>query len=96
MQIWIAFLLLAGVSAATTNPRFSDLVVHESIVRVPDGFTRVSSAPVNQSLNLRIALANSNMDGLLEAFYAVSDPSNPLYGQHLSKEEVRFCAKNHY
>ena len=78
-------MLIAGAHASA---KFSNLVVRESITSAPDGFTQVSPAPGDQILNLRIALANSNMDGLVEVFYAVSTPGNPSYGQHLSKEEV--------
>lgn len=88
MHVWIILLptLLAGTYA---SPRFSDLVAHESIPCAPNGFTRLTSALTNQTLNLRIALSNSNMSGLEDMLYAVSTPGSPLYGQHLSKGEVR-------
>ena len=85
MHAWSLLLLIAGAYA---SPMFSNLVVHESIPNAPRGFTQMDSAPANQTLNLRIALSNSDMAGLEEVFYAVSTPGNALYGQHLSKEEV--------
>lgn len=78
-------LLLSGTYATS---QFSDLVVHEIISGAPNGFTRLSSAPSNQTLNLRVALANANITGLEDILYAVSTPTSPLYGHHLSKEEV--------
>ena len=86
MYTWPILLLTAGAYA---SPQFSNLVVHESISDAPDGFTRLSSAPANQTLNLRIALANSNMTGLEDMLYAVSTPGSSQYGHFLSKEAVR-------
>lgn len=83
-----SLLILLLLSGAFASSQFSDLIVHESIPSVPNGFMRVSSAPANQALNIRIALANSNMAGLEDMLYAVSTPGSPLYGQHLSKEEA--------
>lgn len=83
-----SLLILLLLSRAYASTPFSDLVVHESIPRIPNGFMLLSSAPANQTLNLRIALANANMTGLEDMLYAVSTPTSPLYGQHLSKEEV--------
>lgn len=77
--------LATGTHASS---QFSNLVVHESIPSAPNGFTRLSSAPANQTLHLRIALSNSNITGLEDMLYAVSSPGSPLYGQHLSKEAV--------
>ena len=91
MHAWSLLLLIAGAYAST---QFSTLSVHESIPSAPDGFTLLSPAPENQTLKLRIALASSNMTGLEEMLYAVSTPSNSLYGQYLSKEEVRNALMN--
>lgn len=82
-------LILLSLSGAYASSKFSDLVIHESIPSAPNGFTRLSDAPSDKTLNLRIALANSNITGLENMLYAVSTPSSPMYGQHLSKEEVR-------
>lgn len=88
MHPWSIIFPVLTASAYVSLP-FSNLVVHESIQSVPNGFTRVASAPANQTLNLRLAPTNTNMTGLEELLYAVSTPGSPLYGQHLSKEEVR-------
>lgn len=64
------------------------MVVHEKRQGVPNGFVTASVAPADQILNLRIALVQNDMPGLEKALFDVSTPDNPLYGQHLTKEEV--------
>lgn len=64
------------------------MVVHEKRQGVPDGFVAASVAPADQILNLRIALVQTDMPGLEKALFEVSTPDSPLYGQHLTKEEV--------
>lgn len=85
------FLLLASfVAAVSANPVFRNLVVHEQRQGVPDGFVTTGSAPSDQVLNLRIALVQSDMAGLEKALFDVSTPDSPLYGQHLTKEQVSY------
>lgn len=76
--------VLAGVAAAAATT-FS---VHELRQTIPSGFTKVGPAPPQTMLNLRIALAQSDPDGVVDALYRVSDPDSDAYGQYLSKEEV--------
>ncbi|CCM00835.1 uncharacterized protein FIBRA_02877 [Fibroporia radiculosa] len=52
------------------------------------GFTLVGAAPSDTTLNIRIALAQSDSAGLDAALYDVSTPTSPNYGHHLSKEEA--------
>lgn len=80
-------LLLSFVTLVIATPL--NLVVHEKIDSVPDGFLHNGPAPDATTLNLRINLASSDMAGLEKSLYDVSTPDSPLYGQHLSKEEVR-------
>ena len=87
IRAWLTQLLVLGAFASS---HFSNHIVHESRYSAPNGFSRLSTASANQTLDLRIALANSNISGLEEMLYAASTPGNSLYGQHLSKEEVRF------
>lgn len=56
---------------------------------LPSGFTHVGPAPKNQVLNLRLGMVQSDPAGIEKALMAVSTPSSPSYGKHLSKEEVR-------
>ncbi|ETW78234.1 serine protease S53 [Heterobasidion irregulare TC 32-1] len=62
--------------------------VHERRDAPPSGFVNSGSASAEQTLTLRLALVQSDAQGLEGALYAVSTPGSPQYGQHLSKEEV--------
>ncbi|KAI0927797.1 hypothetical protein AcW1_005223 [Taiwanofungus camphoratus] len=64
------------------------LQVHEARDSTPNGYTLAGPASPDTVLNLRIALVESNPDGLIDALYDVSIPSSAKYGQHLSKAEV--------
>ncbi|KAJ7129883.1 family S53 protease [Mycena crocata] len=79
---------ILGVSSADPTAGRRTMVLQESIAAVPSGFTHAGSVPPEQEITLRIALTQSNIAGLQERTYAVSDPANPLYGQHISPEEV--------
>ncbi|TFK32816.1 family S53 protease-like protein [Crucibulum laeve] len=84
-----AFLYFATfIAAASASPAFRNLLVHEQRDSIPDGFVKTAAAPADRVLNLRIALAQTDMAGLEKALFDVSTPGNALYGQHLSKEEV--------
>lgn len=80
--------VLAGL--ATASPLVATTFrVHELRPAVPSGFTEVGPASPQTTLNLRLALSQSDPDGLADALYRVSDPDSEEYGQYLSKEEVR-------
>ena len=87
----IVELILASLLAISqaANPLFHNLVIHESIQSIPDGFVQTGPAPPSKVLKLRIALTQNNIQGLESELYAVSDPASARYGQHLSKEQVR-------
>ena len=84
------FLLLASfIATVSASPTARSFVVHESRDGVPDGFVQNGAAPPDQVLNLRVALVQSDMASLEKALFDVSTPGSELYGQHLTKEEVR-------
>jgi tripeptidyl-peptidase I len=83
------FSLLSVVLLACAKPTPHNLVVHERRESIPQGFVHNSAAPQDEILNLRVALVSNNMPGLEKSLFDVSTPSSTLYGQHLSKEEVR-------
>ncbi|TBU27414.1 Pro-kumamolisin, activation domain-containing protein [Dichomitus squalens] len=66
----------------------TNFLVHEQLVTVLRGFTSVGPAPATKTISLRIALAQSDKDGLVDALYSVSNPKSAKYGQYLSKVEV--------
>lgn len=88
-MITIALVVASFISLACSSLVARNLVVHESRQDVPDGFVQTGSPDPTTMLNLRIALVQSDMAGLEEALFAVSTPDSALYGQHLSKDEVR-------
>ena len=63
------------------------MTVHETQV-LPEGFSSRGAASPDTMLNLRLALAQTNPDGLVQSLMDVSTPGNALYGQHLTKEQV--------
>ena len=63
--------------------------VHESRSEIPDGFAKTGTPSPDTVINFRIALAQTDPDGLTDALYDVSTPSSANYGNHLTKEEVR-------
>ncbi|KAF7974919.1 hypothetical protein HWV62_10949 [Athelia sp. TMB] len=64
-----------------------------SIASAPSGFAHFGPADPSTTLKLRLALAHNDRAGLEEALYAVSDPNNSKYGQHLSQDEVHAFVK---
>ncbi|KAF7344287.1 Serine protease S53 [Mycena venus] len=84
-----SFVLLAVLAVSSANPMGRRaMTVHESVAAVPSGFVHAGSVSPSQEITLRIALAQSDIAGLQEKTYAVSDPANALYGQHLTVDEV--------
>ncbi len=75
---------------ALGKPMTRSMKLHESREGVPDGFSFRGTAQPDQSLKLRVALVQSNVDELERKLMDVSTPSSANYGKHLSKAEV--CA----
>ena len=74
------------------KPVARSMAVHETREHVPEAFAQQGSAHPDTMLNLRIALVQNDIEGLQNALMDVSTPGNALYGQHLSKEEVRYLS----
>ncbi|KAJ7858989.1 family S53 protease [Mycena leptocephala] len=83
-------LFLASIlSLAAAGPAaFQTFVVQESLASAPQGFAKVGLAADTTTINLRIALASSDIPGLEKTLLDVSTPSSSNYGNHLSKAEV--------
>ncbi|KAM5534523.1 hypothetical protein V8D89_011855 [Ganoderma adspersum] len=71
---------------------FNSFALHEKVAIAPNGFVSLGSAQLEQTITLRIALAQADKDAIVDALYSVSDPSSSKYGQHLSKEDVAALA----
>ncbi|KAF7308993.1 Family S53 protease [Mycena kentingensis (nom. inval.)] len=86
-----SFFILAAAFFASTNasPFLERRGYHQSFRRAaPSGFASLGTAPADQELKFRIALTSSNATGLQQQLLAVSDPTDPSYGQHLTKAEI--------
>jgi tripeptidyl-peptidase-1 len=87
-----AFLLplaaISKISSASPTVDLGPMIVHESVAALPTAFAHVSAVSPDEEITLRIALAQSDIVGLQDRTYAVSDPANALYGQHLTTEGV--------
>ncbi|KAI0777487.1 subtilisin-like protein [Trametes elegans] len=82
--------VLAGPLDASASTTF---LVHELRKAPPSGFTEVSPASPETTLTLRLALAESDPNGLIDALSSVSDPDSASYGHYLTKDQVdRFVA----
>ncbi|KAH9919448.1 subtilisin-like protein [Epithele typhae] len=76
-------LTLVGVTLAVPSRP-----THEKRDSTPVGFAALGPAPSDTTLKLRFALAQADSSSLVDALYAVSDPSSPQYGEHLTKAQV--------
>ncbi|KAJ6552831.1 peptidase S8/S53 domain-containing protein [Mycena capillaripes] len=79
-HLTIVFILLVGVR--------SDFVVLGRRNSAPPGFSLVGSPPADEILTLRLALTQSNVEGLQDTVYDISMPGSPRYGQYLTQAEV--------
>lgn len=61
----------------------------------PRGWQKISSAPADHIIHLRIGLPQSRFDELERHLYEISDPFHSRYGQHLSKAEVEELVAPH-
>ncbi|KAI1796803.1 family S53 protease-like protein [Ganoderma leucocontextum] len=80
----LAFVYLGLVYATDLNT----FALHEKVNTAPHGFVSIGSAQPEQTISLRIALAQADKNAIVDALYSVSDPSSSKYGQHLSKADV--------
>ncbi|KAJ3802871.1 subtilisin-like protein [Lentinula aff. detonsa] len=64
------------------------MVVHESRSEAPVHYIREGPPHPETLVDFRIALTSMDRNGLEKALYDVSIPGSPLYGKHLSIEEV--------
>ncbi|KIK59918.1 hypothetical protein GYMLUDRAFT_44403 [Collybiopsis luxurians FD-317 M1] len=82
-------LSLAPFVNALSNSVGRPMVVHESRRDIPPQYSHEGSPHPETLVSLRIGLTSSNRDGLEKALFDVSVPGSPLYGKHLSMEEIK-------
>ncbi|KAH9947173.1 family S53 protease-like protein [Amylocystis lapponica] len=87
-MIAATFLITVFFTLALGSPVSHNMQVHEKRDSIPNGFVAKGAAPLDQVLQLRISLKQSNSAGLEAALYDVSTPSSPNYGKYLTREEA--------
>ncbi|KAK7470304.1 hypothetical protein VKT23_001735 [Stygiomarasmius scandens] len=91
---WVGLGLLCASSFAAAAPSARTSKVKHSI-REPRGWTKQGVPSPNHRIELRIGLAQPNIDVLEKHLLEISDPDHHRYGQHLTKEEVEALAAPH-
>lgn len=90
-MVFFALLSIASVLAtALANSDFLSMVVHDRRSSAPEGFVRSRAAETSLNMRMRIALRQSNITGLHDELIEISTPASARYGQHLTKEQVRY------
>ncbi|KAI9462799.1 subtilisin-like protein [Lactarius psammicola] len=74
--------------AMTPPPHWGNMRVKHAWNAVPENWVGLGHPPVGTIIDLHIALKSQNENALIDALYEVSSPGNPMYGAHLSKEQV--------
>ncbi|KAJ6460213.1 subtilisin-like protein [Mycena sanguinolenta] len=79
--------LVAALSLISVS--YGRVVLHESRLAAPTGFTSLGPAPADDLLTLRAALTSNNISGLETRLMSASTPDSPKFRQWLSMEEVK-------
>ncbi|RYP64956.1 hypothetical protein DL771_008525 [Monosporascus sp. 5C6A] len=69
------------------------LVQVESLQGVPKGWVKLKDADPARPIRLRIALEQENLGSFEQKLYDVSTPQGPLYGKHVSREELKHLTR---
>ncbi|KAI1476267.1 subtilisin-like protein [Daldinia eschscholtzii] len=88
----VSSLICASFALLQATVQGKDVVV-ESLPKVPMGWRKVKNADPNQVIKLRIALEQPNLGQFEKVLYDISTPQHPLYGRHLSRDEVKEMMK---
>lgn len=85
LSIALVLVSLFGLGLSSSSMR-----VHDARNEPPPGFTRIGPPPSGTLIKLRIALKQTNMEGLIKKLYDLSTPGNENYTKWLSAKEVRW------
>lgn len=86
--------LSAGVSATPVRLARRGYAVKETH-DVPAGWTQDAPSHGEQMLKLHLALKQERFAELESQLLAISDPDSPLYGEHLTAEQIAVFTKPH-
>lgn len=87
------FLSFISAAIVLLRPVLASRQVVESLHGVPRGWVKTRDANPSQPIRLRIALEQPNLPLFEQKLYDVSTPQHPLYGKHLTREEVKDLMK---
>ncbi|KAK7696297.1 hypothetical protein QCA50_000951 [Cerrena zonata] len=87
MRLRSAVFVLVFSCLAQALPSGRPYKVKESI-DTPRGWIKRERVPADRTIELRVAIPQSNFAELERRLYEVSDPTHHSYGAHLSKKEV--------
>ncbi|KAI0838655.1 subtilisin-like protein [Hypoxylon sp. FL0890] len=88
-----SYSLLCAALALLQTVVESKYVTVESLPKVPTDWRKIRNADLAQVIKLRIALEQPNLGQFEQVLYDISTPQHPLYGQHLSRDEVKEMMK---
>ncbi|KAF8265387.1 subtilisin-like protein [Lactarius quietus] len=89
-QVFLAAALtgIVGDHSTLPTPLWDNMQVKHTWNAVPANWECLGPPPSGTTIDLHIALKPHRENALIDALYEVSDPRNPRYGAHLSKEQV--------
>ncbi|KAF8272665.1 subtilisin-like protein [Lactarius quietus] len=79
---------MVGDHSTPLAPLWDNMQVKHTWNAVPANWECMGPPPSGTTIDLHIALKPHRENALIDALYEVSDPRNPRYGAHLSKEQV--------
>ncbi|KAH8985710.1 subtilisin-like protein [Lactarius akahatsu] len=74
--------------AEPLSPPWDNMHIKHSWNAVPTNWVSLGRPPSGTTIDLYIALKPNHEDALTDALYEVSEPGNPRYRAHLTKEQV--------
>ncbi|KAF2635777.1 tripeptidyl-peptidase-like protein [Massarina eburnea CBS 473.64] len=89
--LFTGLLAVAGVTARSTYHIENEEM--ENLGGVPYGWKDIGAPSQDKKLQLRIAVHSPNHDLFEQTLMDISTPSNPRYGQHLKREELKDLIK---
>ncbi|KAF8268014.1 peptidase S8/S53 domain-containing protein [Lactarius quietus] len=94
MRYYCIFLLsvlaavLLGSLANSPSSTWEDKRTKHSWNAVPKNWESLGRPPLSTTIDLYISLKPQSENALIDVLYNVSTPGHPVYGEHLSKEQV--------
>ena len=81
--------VISSILKVQAAPRSAGLTVLESLPKIPQGWFQDEAVPASKRLRFRIAVKQQNAFAFEQHVMDVSTPGHPLYGNHLSREQLK-------